>query len=233
MSTVQTLADRIRVQNNVDIYQYPDTQLLQDFNIIYHQMEDFITSAIWEWYFWDILTATTTVVWQSEYTIPLISTWNFNWQPKVESVSIKYWTDYIKAREVNRQTLDYDLEWYTTNQSVADPIFFIADNSVFIYPAPLTAVANWIKFNWIKSLIDVTLTTSYSDLFWWKVPSKYFYLICDWVKQFIKEMQWKDNEAEQAKNIFEMEKLPKLVERLWNRKVWISVRGTPNLSIYK
>jgi hypothetical protein len=34
------------------------------------------------------------------------------------------------------------------------------------------------------------------------------------MKQFIKEMQGKDNESEQAKNIFEMEKLPKLVERL-------------------
>jgi hypothetical protein len=46
-------------------------------------------------------------------------------------------------------------------------------------------------------------------------------------------MQGKDNESEQAKNIFEMEKLPKLVERLWNRKVWISFRGSPDLSIYK
>jgi hypothetical protein len=46
MSTVQTLIDRAMTKNNVDITQYPADQALQDFNIIYHQIEDFITSAI-------------------------------------------------------------------------------------------------------------------------------------------------------------------------------------------
>jgi hypothetical protein len=62
--------------------------------------------------------------------------------PKIENISIKYESEYIKARPVNRQTLEYDLSWYEVNQSFADPIYFITNNSYFIYPAPLTAVTN-------------------------------------------------------------------------------------------
>lgn len=233
MSTVQTLLDRARILNNVDVYQYPDSIALQDINYIIHQIEDYITSAIWEGFFWDILTATTTVIWQSKYTLPVISSWAFNWLPKIENISIKYESEYIKARPVNRQTLEYDLSWYEVNQSFAEPIYFITNNSYFIYPAPLTAVTNWIRLYWIKSLADVTLSTTYEELFWWKIATKYYYLIADWIKQYIKEIQWKDGEAVNAKRVFELEKLPWIIEKLWNRKIWITERWSPNLSKYK
>jgi hypothetical protein len=48
---------------------------------------------------------------------------------------------YIKAREVNRQTLEFEWNYYLENQSVDDPIYFIADNSVFIAPVPLSTTA--------------------------------------------------------------------------------------------
>jgi hypothetical protein len=235
--TVQTYIDRAMNQNNVDVYQYLPAQSIQDFNIIMHQIEDYITSAIWERFFWDILTVGTTIVDQSEYTLPEITTGNFNWTPKVEAISIQYtaWWDFIPARLKNLDILlqEHDLSWYETNVSESNPIFFIADDSYFIYPAPKTAIANAIKLYWIKSLSDVTATTALTDLFGGKIPSKYFYLISDWMKQFIKEMQGKDEESVNAKRIFELEKLPNLVEKLWNRKPWISQRGTPNLSKYK
>jgi len=43
---------------------------------------------------------------------------------------------------VNRQILqeEHDLSRYETNQSETDPIYFIADDSYFIYPAPKEAV---------------------------------------------------------------------------------------------
>lgn len=233
MATLQTIVDRNRRLNYVDSIQYTDTSALEDANYRIHQIEDYITSAIWEGFFWDILKTDTTVVNQSEYTLPVISTGAFNWVPKIENISVMYqtWWEYIKAREVNRQTLDHDISWYETNQSESDPIYFIADNSYFVFPAPKIAVVNWIKLYWIKSLADVTLTTTYANLFGGKIPDKYFYMID--LSEFIKRQQGKDRERELAKDIFERKTLPSLVEKLWNRKVWISVRWTPDVSKYK
>jgi len=235
MATLQTRVDRARTKNYVNSTQYTDTVALEDANVIIHQIEDYITSAIWEGFFWDILSIDTTFVDQNEYTIPVISTGLFNWTSKLESISIQYETDwdFIKATEKNRETLEYDLTWYNTNTSIRYPIYFIADNSVFIYPAPSKVIVWAIKFYWIRSLADVTLATTDANLFWGKIPTKYYYLISDWLKQFIKAWQGKEDEAITARRLFEQEILPWIVEKLWNRKVWISVRGTPDLSKYK
>lgn len=238
MATAQKYIDRaMRLNWWIDTNQYTPTQAIEDLNVVYHQIEDYITSKIWEWFFWDIWTALTTVIWQSEYSIPVISSGNYDWMPKVESVSIKYtanW-DFIPAREVDRSTIlqEYDLDYYQVNQSQWDPIFFVADNSIFIFPVPQEAVSEWIKFYWIKSLIDLTSTTTEANMFWWKIPTKYFYLLSDWMSQFIKRTQWKEADAEASKNIFENEILPKLIDRLWNRKIWVSIRWTPDLSSLK
>lgn len=235
--TLQTYIDRARRLNSVDTSQYTADNALEDANIIVHQIEDYITSAIWEGFFWDILTATTTVVSQSEYTIPTISSGNFNAVPKVESISIMYAIggDFIPAREIDRQTLlqTHDLSWYEVNQSESDPIYFIADNSVFIYPYPSEAVTNGIKFYGIKSLADIVATTAEADLFGGKIPTKYHNLISEGMEQFIFATQWKKAESKAAKDIFELEKLPKLVEKLWNRKVGIQLRWNTDVSIYK
>lgn len=235
MSTLQTIVDRNRRINYVDSSQYTNAMALEDANFRIHQIEDYITSAIWEGFFWDIMYADATVVDQSEYRIPVITTGSFDWVPKIEWISIQYVTDgdFIPAREVNRQTLlqEHDLSRYETNQSESDPIYFIADDSYFVYPAPLTAIVGAIKLYWIKSLADVELTTDYDDLFWWKIPQKYYYMID--LTEFIKKWQGKDVEWENAKDIFENKTLPSLVEKLWNRKVGISMRQSPDVSKYK
>jgi len=228
MSTLSTRIDRARTSNWIDDIQYTDTRAVQDANIIIHQIEDFITSAIWEWFFWDIMTASTTVIDQSEYKLPIISSWNFNSAKKIEAISICYkdWWEFIPARQVNRQILqeEHDLSRYETNQSETDPIYFIADDSYFIYPAPKEAVEDWIKLYWIKWLADAELTTTNDNLFWWKIPTKYYYMISEWMEQFILKVQWKRNEAKNSKDFFEKTILPSLVDKLWNRKSWISKR---------
>lgn len=235
--TLQTYIDRAMRLNSVDVSQYTPANALEDAIIIYHQIEDYITSDIWEWFFLDIAINDTTVISQSEYTLPIISSGNFNWIPKIESISVKYTEDweYIPAREVERTVLlqTHDLSWYEVNQSNGDPIYFIADNSYFIYPAPKEAATNWIKLYGIKSLSDIVATTAEADLFWGKIPTKYHNLISEGMEQFIFATQGKKAEAENAKNIFELEKLPKLVKKLGDRKVGIQLRWTPDISIYK
>lgn len=234
MATLQKRIDRTRLDNWVDAVQYTADRAIEDANIIIHQIEDYITSSIWEWFFWDIMYSDTTVVDQSEYRIPKISSWSFIWTPKIESISVCYrdWWDYIPATLVNREILlqKHDLSWYETNQSEADPIYFIADDSYFIYPAPLEAVTTWIKYYWIKSLWDVLATTDEDDLFGWKIPKKYYNMISEWMEQFVFKIQWKRMEAKESRNYFENTILPWLVEKLGNRKVWIENRGELNTS---
>jgi hypothetical protein len=88
-------------------------------------------------------------------------------------------------------------------------------------------ITDWIKLFWLKSLVDVDLTTNYEDIFWWKIPEKYYHYMSDWLDQFILKRQWKRQEAELAKDIFERKSLPQLVQKLWNRKTWILKRKNP------
>lgn len=236
MSNLNTRVNNARNLNNVDTNQYSDTQALLHSNIIIHQIEDYIVNAIWERFFWDILAVQNTVVNQNEYTLPTLSSGLFDWANKIESISIQYrtWWEFIKAEEVNFETLEHDLTWYEANQSEATPIYFVADKSVFIYPSPKVQI-NWaIKFYWIKSLKDVTtLTTPDSDLFGGKIPTKYYYLISEWLEQFILRSQNRNQEAIQSKDRFDNVLLPSIVDKLWNRKVGISMRKPADISKYK
>ena len=235
-----TLNDHIILARNLNTSnesQFPDPIALLCANIIIHQIEDYITSAIWEGFFWDILTTSTTVAWQSEYTLPVIDTWLFNWTPKIEWISIKYadWGDFVPATEKNREILlqEHDLTRYETNISESTPIYFIADNSYFVFPSPLVPVEKAIKVYWIKSLADATLTTTDAELFWGKISPKYYYTILDGLKQYIKAIQNKETESVNARLDFEDNILPRLVDKIWNRRVGISQRWNPDLSLYK
>lgn len=234
MATAQTRIDRAVRLNSSDNAQYLPAWAIEDLNVIYHQMEDFIVSEIWEGFFWDILQPTTTVVWQSEYTFPTWLIWNFDSANKIEWLSIKYTStsDYVPAREVNRQITiqENDLTVLATKQPVSDPIYFIADNSVFIYPTPLEAVTNWINWYGIKSLADITATTTDANMFNWKIPLKYYYMLSDWLTQFILAIKWQKVESENAKDIFEKKTLRTLINKLWNRKTGIQLRQAPDLS---
>lgn len=78
MTTLDTYIQRAkRLNGGTDTSQYSDAAALEDANVIIHQIEDFITDAIGEGFFWDILTAETTVVDQSEYAIPSATSGSF------------------------------------------------------------------------------------------------------------------------------------------------------------
>lgn len=237
MATLQTYIDRAMVLTGTNSTQYIAATALEDAVVVYHRIEDYITEHVGEGYFWDVLAAGTTVISQSEYTIPTIGSGNFNGAPKVESVSIQYTAggEFIPATIRDRSTLlqEHDLSWYEVNQSRGDPIFFIADNSVFIYPAPLEAVTSGIKFYGIKSLADPTAATTGANLFGGKIPEKYHTYISDGMKSYIRFGQGRDAEAQAFEDIFEMKILPDLANKLGNRKVGVSIRGTPNVDKYK
>ncbi len=238
MSTIQTLINRTMRLNNTNSNNYLPTSAIEDINIRYNQFKRFVIDEVWEGFFWDVLPVDTTVVWQSEYWLPTTitdSNWNedtiFKNVTHVESISIKYKNsdvDFIKARCVNRQTLDKDIGFYIVWQSFSDPFYFIADNSFFIFPAPREAVVWGIKIFWYKDLIDIEADTTYEEVFWWKISFEYYPIIFD-LSEFIKREEWKNEEADKLE-IQHKQRLFELINKIWNRKIWIQKRWLPNMS---
>lgn len=234
MSTLQTYIDDAMIAYWIDAQQYKPAQQVRDANVVYHKIEDFIVHNIWEWFFWDIATVEDTVANQNEYTFPVIPSWNFDSVQKIENISIKYETNgkFYQATPINRETITEDLSELNERYSEVKPVYFIADNSYFIFPAPKEAIAEAIKIYGIKWLRDVTASTTDANLFGWKIPKKYYSFITEGLEEFILRKQGKRAEAEEARQIFERDRLPRLAERLWNRKIWITLRQPINVSKY-
>ena len=67
---------------------------------------------------------------------------------QVKNVLVKYTADqtnYVNAREVHKESLQYGTDYYETHQSKTDPFFYIQDNSIFIYPVPTENIVDGLK----------------------------------------------------------------------------------------
>lgn len=195
----------------------------------YHKVKRAIIS-LKEEYFWDIIKADTTVVWQSEYTIPAWLTGNYKDLEKTMRIAIKYTdtSDYIICDKQYQYQLTEDLDYYKTSQAQTDPFFFIADNSYFVFPAPLYAVADWIKIYWIKNLIDIDKDTAEEDIFDWKIDPSYYYVLALYIRYKYYMSRWVDFKQDKldALNDFN-EALQELLDWLSQRDMSIVYKKNP------
>lgn len=67
---------------------------------------------------------------------------------------------YTKAKEVDLSSLQEEWNYYVENQSKDNPIYYIADNSFFIAPAPDLVIENGILLWGIREIPDYTVTTT-------------------------------------------------------------------------
>lgn len=171
MQTAQKIIDQMRRIAKVDSSQYTDANALIDLNTLKDEFWSAIVSTVEEDYNWEYWTANT-VAFQNEYTLSQVA-YNLAWTKVLKWLSINYnwetyinnwWLIYIKATQINLNSLPLDWSYYVENQSVNDPIFYIADNSCFIAPAPITAITNWLKLIWIRKIPDYTLSTTEEDM---------------------------------------------------------------------
>lgn len=169
MTTAQIIA-QMRRKSGVDEVQYPDTDALIDLNTRKNEFWSKICSKKKKlnWQEWK----SDSVALQSEYTLAEVTS-TTEWTKLLEWVAINYnwetyddlWTPkYIKATKVEKNELEKDWDYYVENQSELSPIFYKADNSYFIAPAPRTAVTNWIKLTWIRNIADYTLSTTEAEM---------------------------------------------------------------------
>lgn len=171
MNTPQAVINQMRRICRVDTSQYTDANALIDLNTLKDEFWSSIVTTVNEDYNWERWT-TDSVALQSEYTTVTVA-YNTAGTKVLKWVAINYdnttYTntgikEFVKARLVNPYTLEQDWDYYVENQSELDPIYYVADNSYFIAPAPRTAVTWGIKLTWIRKIPDWTLSTTEADM---------------------------------------------------------------------
>lgn len=166
-----------------------------------------------------------TIALQSEYTLASVSTstewtkvlkWvllNYNWETYEKTWLLKY----VKATEVNRQTLAHEWNYYLENQSEDEPIYFVADNSIFIAPVPTstTAGAERLKLIWIRNIVDYTIDTTEDEMI---IPIDEIEVLMLWVIPYAlktkRAEQWEILKAEQEYKTAEIEALQTMSARV-------------------
>lgn len=172
MTPAQIIA-QARIISWTDSSQFTDANALIALNTIKDEFwSAILTSVPLENYNWQRWTVENTVAGQSEYTIPTIA-YNTAGTKIVTGIGINYngevypWTTtlkYLKPREVAMDGLQYDWEYYVNTQSEDDPIYCVADNSIFIAPAPKTNVTGGFKVQGIRKIPDYTLSTTEAEM---------------------------------------------------------------------
>jgi len=196
---VADIIDLTRDQSHVNSTQFPDAQILKYLNIVKNNFWSYLVSAVSEDYDWDIFTVDTTVVWQDEYLLPPIAS-DTAWAKKVKNISITYDSEtyddgsfkLIKATEVKLSSLKQNWNYYKNNQDKENPIYYIADNSFFVAPAPDTAIAWWIEVKCIKKIPDYTTWTTETNMI---IPIDHHEVLIQWVLPYIYKSQWKSSES--------------------------------------
>lgn len=229
--TITQLCDLIRDQYHLDIVDYPNSRLLTYINPLKDRTWSFFITYINEYYNWDIF-KWDTVANQNEYSFPHIASDSI-WTKKINEVWIVYdinnlysdWSfKYIKAKKVNFQSLPYEWEYYINNQAESNPIYYTADNSIFIAPSPKTSITNWIKIKGIRNIIDFVWTETETQI---PLPYDIMHLFIDWIRPYILRSQWKRDEAVELDKWF-INRLKETSLELANRVEWPYKATYPN-----
>jgi len=171
--TPSNIITRARRLYNVNTTQYSDADALADLNELKNNFLSALINAVEEDWNWDKWTADTVAL-QGEYTLPLMGASTAG-AKQIKQVSISYdWLTYenigtkiyYPATLKNPNTLENHWSWYEENQSKNFPIYYIADDSLFIAPIPLSgeAGADYLELRGIKSIPDYTTNTTEAEM---------------------------------------------------------------------
>ena len=223
--TIQEIIDRARRLCYVSSSQYSNTLALEDMNIIYNDLTQSITQELDEDFFFDDL-YTDLKVREDEYV--LTDSVNNIYINKVKSVFVKYEpneVDYTEALQVSKD----DFFVRKSNASKNNPIFYIADNSIFLYPEGEQVVEKWLKVDVIVKPIEITLATDERDIL---IASEFRYIIIEWMKEYIYQSRGLLNEANQSRQIY-LQKKNEMINLLTDRWPTPSVWTLPDLTFYE
>lgn len=226
---VSDIIARARRLTSTDSNQYSDADALEDLNFVYQDCVNEIVREVWEDYFWDTA-KTSTVSDQSEYAIEAIIDGSDVYDiKKVKAVFIK-WT----SSDTKYTRLTYtDFEDYTNNRetlettaSTSTPFYCIKDESIFVFPAPTEVVSEWLQLEVIYTPLDLSSSWVEADI---ALTREYHYILTEGMKQYCYHASNKINEANNARELYEIEKR-KMIEYLQERKAWDIYEEMPNIT---
>ena len=211
---------------------YTDTVWVEDLNLIYQEMVDEIVSiSKWD-YFWDT-GKTDTVIWQSEYSADKlwISPDDLDIK-KINKVFIKYSTDseYLtQVKYLSPWVLTEHPSYYSNNQSIVNPFFYIQDESIFIYPAPTEVISDWLELFVIHKPASLDIASVEDDI---EIPSQFHKTLSDWLIQYIFLSQGKIQEAQVAEQKYNnwVSEMVKFIKQRYNQPV---LKTVSNLNQYR
>lgn len=153
MPTIQTEIDRVRTNSKIDDEQYEDSDAIMDFNKLVRELGVFAKEN------WDTWTANL-VNWQNEYKADVLL-----WTPNVDIVSVEkvyinYWEGEKSAEFKPYGTVDKT----STEYSKSSPVFYVKDNSIFIFPTPEEDVTGGFQWEFTYLLKDYDLTDNVEDI---------------------------------------------------------------------
>ena len=209
--------------------QITDANQLLFFNLARHDVAAIIKKDVNEDYFYQIWKVdaednTNATRDNGEYLVPKTTATDIGMN-KLIGLAIKaYSTDtyYTPAREVNIRELlqQHDWDWYMENQPKSDPIYYIADESIFIAPefkpADLPAVQagnNQIKLYGIVNLIDLAIDDTADEVL---IPDEHHDVIAIGMEKYIYKARGKKKEAFDSMADYK-EAVADMVDALTNR----------------
>lgn len=216
---------QIRTRTGVSTTQYSQAQFLLDINEAKDEFWSTVVAKLNNERNWDSWKLDNTSL-ISEYQIPTVA-YDTAWAKVLSWVSMNYTWDtytttwlpiYIPARLVSPDSLQYEWNYYVENQSTLDPIYRIADDSIFIAPSFRTAsLADRIKLTWIRKIPDYTIATTEANL---KLPVDFQRLLIWSVIPFALMAKRSDNNTiQKAQNDYEKKKLV-AIQNMSARKEW-------------
>ena len=222
---VNDIIELARDQSYCNISQVPNDIALKYLNIVKNDFFSYLLTYADDNYNWSYF-KTNTVINQDEYNFPQVA-FDSAWILKIKELYINYdWKTYDnwllmynRAREVNPTSLNFDWNYYLNEQNPDSPIFYIADNSVFIAPAPTVAITNWIQVKWIKNIPDYTIDTTEAQM---KLPIPYHYILVQWLLPYFYKKRW-DMQKSSYENWEYIRQRQEICKQLGNRNIWTHI----------
>lgn len=134
------------------------------------------------------------VSWQYKYSDLPVSV--------IDKVFVKYdWdVNYRPTTPVDVSEKKYDIEYYAENQSKWNPLCFITNNIVMIFPKPDADIVKWIYVTWKKKVWNISATTTEDEVFNWADLDHE--VIIDWAKEFVYDYLKEYDKKQEAKDSF-------------------------------
>lgn len=209
----------------------PATEGIRDLNIIYDDFVSDIISELWESHYWNRIKASL-VSGQEEYNIIETGGLTSYDIDQVLKVSVKYSSgdaNYTPARRVDPANLPNDDEWYGVNQPKTDPIYFVRDNSVFLYPYSTENVTGGLKISAILQPVALTIAGTEDDI---KIRSRFHVVLVRWVEREIYAFLKLPNDYNNADTIYQNAKRQAIIQ-LKGRVQEPAEITEPNLSYFQ